>query len=89
MENKTNLPDVPYMVHEDDMARQERTIKRLWILVIILIISLIGTNGAWIHYENTFEDVVVTQEATADGSSDIQLQSVGGDYYGRESEADY
>lgn len=62
MENKTNLPDVPYLVHEQDMARQERTIKRVWILCIILIIALIGTNAGWLYYENSFEDVVVTQE---------------------------
>ncbi len=86
MENKTNLPDVPYLVHEQDMARLERTNKRVWILCIIFIIALISSNGAWFYYESQFEDVVVTQEATADGSSDIQLQNVGGDYYGRESE---
>lgn len=26
---------VPYVVHESDMARQERTIKRLWILLYV------------------------------------------------------
>lgn len=89
MENKTNLPDVPYMVHEDDMARLERTIKRLWILTIILIVSLLGTNGAWLYYESSFEDVTVTQdvEATADDDSDLNLNTVGGDYYGGESES--
>ena len=88
MENKTNLPDVPYMVHEDDMARLERTIKRLWILTIILIVSLLGTNGAWLYYESSFEDVTVTQDvdATADDGSDLNLNTVGGDYYGGESE---
>lgn len=89
MEHKANLPDVPYMVHEDDMARQERTIKRLWILTIILIVSLIGTNAGWLYYENSFEDVAVTQdvEATADNGSDLNLNTVGGDYYGSESES--
>ena len=89
MENKTNLPDVPYMVHEDDMARLERTVKRLWILTIILIVSLLGTNAGWIWYENQWEDVAVTQdvEATADNSSDLNLNTVGGDYYGGESES--
>ena len=55
---------IPYFCHEGDMARAERTIKRLWILCILLIILLVGTNAAWIYYENSFEDVVtVTQEA--------------------------
>lgn len=61
MENRTNLPDVPYLVHEDDMARQERTIKRLWILCIILIIALIGSNAGWLYYESQWEVVENTQ----------------------------
>jgi len=58
--------DVPYIVHESIMARMERTIRRLWILCIVLIILLAGTNAAWIVYENSFEDIVVTQD-NADG----------------------
>lgn len=58
MDNK----DVPYIVHEGDMARMERTNKRLWIVVIMLILLLVGTNGYWIYYESSFEDLVVTQE---------------------------
>lgn len=54
---------VPYIVHESDMARQERTIKRLWILLILLIVLFVGSNVAWIIYENQFEDIAVTQEA--------------------------
>ena len=62
MEDKT----VSYIVHEGAMARQERTIKRLWILCIIIFLALIGTNAGWIVYENSFEDIVVTQD-NADG----------------------
>ena len=53
---------VPYVVHESDMARQERTIKRLWILLLVMLVLLVGTNGAWIYYENSFEDISITQE---------------------------
>lgn len=79
---------IPYIAFESATSRQERTIKRLWILCLMLIIALLGTNAGWIYYESSFEDVVVTQEATADGSSDINLQNVGGDYYERQSETD-
>ena len=57
---------IPYIAFESVTSRQERTIKRVWILCIILIIALIGTNAGWIYYENSYEDVVVTQE-NADG----------------------
>lgn len=57
-----NTPMISYAAHEGMMARMERTIRRLWVLCIILILLLAGTNAAWIYYENSFEDVVVTQE---------------------------
>ena len=44
-----NAPEsVPYIVHEASMARMERQIKRLWITVLVLIVMLVATNGAWI-----------------------------------------
>ena len=53
---------VPFIVHEGMMARAERTAKRLWITILLLIVLLVGTNGAWIWYENQFEDVAISQE---------------------------
>lgn len=62
--------DVPYIVHESDMARQERTIKRLWILLVIMLLALVGSNLAWIVYENSFEDVSIEQEVdTGEGDA--------------------
>ena len=60
-ERKSQEP-VPYRVHTEDMARLERTIKRLYILLILVIVLLCASNAAWIWYESQFEDVVVTQE---------------------------
>lgn len=58
---------IPYFCHEGDMARAERTIKRLWILCILLIVLLVGTNIAWIHYENQFQDEVTVTQDSATG----------------------
>lgn len=60
---------VPYIVHEADMARQERTIKRLWILAILLVVLLVGSNCAWIWRESQFVDEVTTVESWADDGS--------------------
>lgn len=56
---------IPYFCHEGDMARAERTIRRLWILCILLIALLVSTNIAWLYYENQFaEEVTVTQDSS-------------------------
>ena len=60
-ENK-NPEAVPYIVHESAMARNERSAKRLWVVVILLIVMLVATNGAWIWYESQFETVVTNTE---------------------------
>ncbi len=81
---------IPYIAFESATSRQERTIKRLWILCLVLIVALIGTNAGWIYWESQFEDVVVTQDvdATADGDSDLNLNTIGGDFYGGESKSE-
>ena len=62
-----NSKAVPYIVHESAMARTERSAKRLWIVVIVLIVMLVGTNGAWIWYEAQF-DIVETTEVVQENS---------------------
>ena len=66
--------NVPYVVHESAMARSERNSKRMWIVILVLILALIGTNLAWIIYENSFEDYAITEEydveQDADGGGD-------------------
>lgn len=84
--------EVPYVVHEGMLARQERTIKRLWILCIILIFTLIGTNGAWLYYESQLEDEVITQEISqrsGNGDNSYNGKFIGGDYYGESEDKDY
>lgn len=57
---------VPYIVHESEVARLERVIKRLWILAIIIFIALVGTNAFWIWNESQYMDEVVTETYTAE-----------------------
>ena len=62
-ETCTHRPDpVPFAVHESAMARMERTIRRLWILLILLVVLLVCSNALWIWYESQFEDIEITQE---------------------------
>lgn len=65
---ESNKPNVRQYDIDLLSAMAERTIKRLWIIILVLIIALIGTNGAWLYYESQFETITteVTQE-NADG----------------------
>ena len=76
----TNV-NVPYVVHESAMARSERHNKRLWIVILVLIGALIASNLAWIIYENSFEDYIITQEVEQDADNGTN-NFVGGDVYG-------
>ena len=56
--------DVPYIVHEGAVARLERVIKRLWKLVILLIILLVASLSALIWWESQYQTIetTITQE---------------------------
>lgn len=68
-------------------ALAERTIKRLWVLIIILVLLLFGTNAAWIVYESQFQTIEYTQEVEQDADSGTN-NFVGGDYYGASESSD-
>lgn len=53
---------VPYQVVEDYKMLINSTIKRLWIVILILIFLLVGSNCAWLWYENQFETVETVEE---------------------------
>lgn len=64
MESKPET--IPYIVHETTVARMERMIKKMWTVIILLVVLLVGTNATWLWYESQIEDILITQE-NADG----------------------
>ena len=60
--------DISYIAFESVCSRFERTIKRLWILVIILTVLLVGTNCAWLWYESQFSYVETSETYEADAT---------------------
>lgn len=60
------MNDVPYIAHESAQARQERTIKRLWILCIIMFVALVVSNTAWVYYDSQFETSITKIQAEQD-----------------------
>jgi len=67
-EARQHVEPVPYIVHEAAMARLERTIKRLWILLLVVIALFVLSNVAWLIYESQFEIVESTSTIEQDTS---------------------
>lgn len=76
---------VDYLVYEQSQVRSDRVNRRSFIIIIVLIVALVGTNAGWIYYENQFTDVSTTTiEAQQNGSGYNFVN--GGDFnYGAES----
>ena len=67
---------VPYIAYESEMARQERHIKRLIIILAIMLVLFFASNMSWLYVWNQYEYVDKTIEATQDGSG---VNIVGGE----------
>lgn len=58
---------VPYIAHEAEVARLERTIKRLTQIIIICIALIFATNMLWLYYWNQYEYVGEATSVMQDG----------------------
>lgn len=64
---------VPYIVHEGEVARLERTIKKLFVIVIVLIAVLFASNALWLHAWNQYDydDEAISYEQDGNGTNVI------------------
>lgn len=79
---------IPYFAHEGDMSRLDRMNKRLWILLIIVIVALIGSNVGWVIYEMQYETYYYEQEVDSGNAEAKAFLNTGeGDinYYGEDT----
>ena len=75
--------------HEREMTRLEVQSKRWFIAFLVVLAMLFGTNLAWVFYENSFQDVVVTQDGFADNGGRAYFNGTGEmDLDGRERTPD-
>ena len=71
--------DISYVAFESVCTRFERTIKRLWIVVILLTVLLVGTNCAWLWYNSQFDTMEQTTETYASDATDGGVAIANGD----------
>ena len=75
-----NAPaSVPYVVHESAMSRAERHTKALVWVIVLLIVLLVGSNGAWLWYENQFEVIEETTTTITQDNADGYNNYIGND----------
>lgn len=72
--DKIDERNIPSIDHQYDMARFERIIKRLWVIILVLMILFAGTNALWIYEWNQYDygSIVVDSD---DGGNANYLQA--------------
>ena len=82
MENE-KVADVPYIVHEAEMARMERVNTRLFWAWIVTLILLAGCVVGFTWYEAQFveEENTITQDIDT-GNGNLAVTGIGDLYYG-------
>ena len=78
---------VSFLAYESEMLHRERTERRLWIVILLLIAALIVSNGGWLWYESQIETVITTQTVLQDAEEGKNV-FVGGDFYGEANRND-
>lgn len=70
---------VPYAVLVDFKETAKANSLKWFIVCLVLIILLVGTNIAWLIYENSYEDLITTEEIIVDAEDDGIANYIGND----------
>ena len=56
-----NADPVPFVVHENMRAQMDSANRRLMRVIVLLIVLLVASNGAWLWRESLYETVRIEQ----------------------------
>ena len=82
MEQDNQVQMIPYFAHEGIMSRMERTIRRLWIALIVAICLMFTTNAIWLWTFTQYD--FETYEYSQDGRGINIISNDNGVDYGTE-----
>nr|DAO63040.1 MAG TPA: immunity protein [Caudoviricetes sp.] len=73
--------NVPYIAFESTTARQERSIKRLTIALIVTVVLMFGSNALWLYAwcQYDYSSTETSVELNADGDSNANYIGNDGD----------
>lgn len=69
-----NLSDDQRYILDLIRASAERTVKMLWVIIILLIVALCSSNACWIYYESDVKPMLI--EKAIEGRFDINPDTV-------------
>lgn len=78
---------VAYIAHESDMSRLDRLNHRLFVLCLVLIFLLTGSNAAWLYYESQWQMTQTTTQTVEQNSLDGGINTFVGDDFSGESKS--
>lgn len=58
---------VDFFVYDDTVSRYEKTVKRLWIALIVVVSLFFATNIGWLIYESQFETISYDYDQDGEG----------------------
>ena len=87
MNEKIDERTISSIDHQYDMARLERIIKRLWIVILTLLILFAGTNALWIYEWNQYEYADITVDSNDGGNANYLQAGANGVINNGESES--
>ena len=81
--------DIPYIAFEAEMARHERTIKRLLIALVAAIALLFASNVAWLWFFNQFDIIGDTVQLESNEAGNASYMGGSGVIDNGRSESQY
>lgn len=87
--NDTKFPNnVPYQVLVDFKETAKANSFRWFIVCLVLVVLLVGSNLAWLIYESQFEEITETYQEVIQEAENGKNHFVGGDIIGETNNKD-
>lgn len=86
MADREKMPENERYALDIISAMAERTIRRLWVLIIILALLLFGSNAAWLAYISQYDFESYEVEMDTGGGGSANYIGDGANYIGNDGE---
>lgn len=79
MPEKAQPKNVPFLVFESMLEKEDRQQRRLVVIIVILILLLVASNGLWLYEWNQYEYIEDSVEVKVDSEGEGIANYIGED----------